>query len=145
MVTIASAGNAAFNGTWTVSSIRINGAEATRASQVFFITSGTSTTIAAIAGGTITTTIPGSIDGSVLGTTGGVDRVALSVAEIPNHTHYGSNAGENLTYGSISDFTAGDASYSGTGSDKAASTWTGGNAPHNNVQPTIILNYIIKT
>jgi len=143
-LTITGAGNVAFNGTWTVASIRITGTEATRASQVFTITSSVSQTIAAVAGGTITTTIPGSIDGSVLGATGGADSVALSVSELPNHTHYGPNAGESTIYGSIFDFNAGDASYSGTGTTKSAHTWTGGNAPHNNIQPTIVCNYIIK-
>lgn len=144
-LTITGAGNVAFNGTWTVAGIRLNGSEATRASQVFTITSGVSQTIASVLGGTITTTIPGSVDGSTLGAAGGADSVALSVAELPNHNHYGSNAGESTAYGSLQDFNAGDASYSGTGSDKSSTTWTGGNAPHNNVQPTVVVNYIIKT
>lgn len=144
VVTITGAGNAAFNGTWTIASIRINSLDATRASQVFFITAAASATITAVAGGTITTTIPGSVDGSVLGAAGGADAVALSVAELPNHTHYGSNAGESQGYGVMFDYSASDASYSGSGTDKSANSWTGGNAPHNNIQPTIVCNYIIK-
>jgi len=41
--------------------------------------------------------------------------------------------------------TSGGSSAANTGSQTATNQDTGGNQPHNNVQPTFILNYIIKT
>jgi len=63
----------------------------------------------------------------------------LTEAEMPSHTH-------TATFQAVSGG-AGFPGFDGSG-DKyvsANTTATGGNQPHNNVQPTIILNYIIKT
>lgn len=78
----------------------------------------------------------GGVDGDVLGATGGVEAHTLTVPEIPSHSHTISTAGNlSLTSGVA-------AANSGVNSPTTGST--GGGGAHNNVQPTIILNYIIK-
>lgn len=81
----------------------------------------------------------GGLNGDTLGATGGAETHTLTTAEMPAHTHtlttdvqaLGSGAGNR-------EFIRND----GSTSENTAST--GGSDPHNNVQPTIILNYIIK-
>lgn len=63
---------------------------------------------------------------------------SLSVAEMPAHTHTTPRGGANIPRGDSSF----EASSGGVG---ATTSSTGGGGAHNNVQPTIILNYIIKT
>lgn len=80
----------------------------------------------------------GGLDGDVLGATGGAETHTLTTAELPAHTHSvpsGANAGSNYALGGSG------------GSQTAAQTTgsTGNGDAHNNIQPTIILNYIIKT
>jgi len=99
-----------------------------------------------------------SIDGTALGEVGGDDVHALTTAEMPSHSHQSFNSGSGSTpatplnsssapyqysVGGFNDFayymhnSGGDATVG-----KTSSTGSGG--AHNNVQPTIILNYIIK-
>jgi microcystin-dependent protein len=140
VITIAGAGNTAFNGTWTVSSVLRSGTEVNRASQVFYFTRAVSVSIAAVAGGTITTPLTGAVDGSVLGATGGSASHVLTTGEMPAHNHgftYSRNSPSGGS-GDTADFNH------GPGASYFSST-TGGNGPHNIVQPTIITNYIIKT
>lgn len=78
-----------------------------------------------------------------IGKTGGEKTHTLTVDEIPSHTHniYGALTGENK-------------SITNTGNDwgvgttrewnQSANTNTGGGQPHNNLQPYIVVNYIIK-
>ena len=68
---------------------------------------------------------------------GGAETHTLTVAQLAAHTH-GSFTQVNAVAGNTADGTGGPSANLNTSS-------TGGGAAHNNVQPTIILNYIIKT
>lgn len=75
------------------------------------------------------------IVGTTLGAAGGQESVTLSISQIPAHTHsyawyQGSGGGGKTDGGGLTSGTTGSA---------------GGGQAHTNVQPTIILNYIIKT
>jgi microcystin-dependent protein len=79
----------------------------------------------------------GGVDGDTLGDTGGAETHTLTTAQMPSHTH--------STTGSSN---GGAGYYLLDGADNGAPQNTGsagGDGAHNNVQPTIILNYIIKT
>ena len=80
----------------------------------------------------------GGIDGDVLGGTGGAETHTLTTAQIPSHSHImdiSSTTGANNQVVAIG----------GTYAQGLTTSATGGGGAHNNVQPTIILNYIIKT
>ena len=79
-----------------------------------------------------------SIDGTALGEVGGDDVHTLLEAEMPSHSH---------TYNDNEDASEQAQGGSGarTGNRTVNTSATGGDQAHNNVQPTIILNYIIKT
>lgn len=79
----------------------------------------------------------GGLDGDVLGATGGAETHTLTTAQMPAHTHTSFGAS-----GSGSFNASGSPGNSGTSSNTGSA---GGGGAHNNVQPTIILNYIIKT
>jgi len=85
----------------------------------------------------LTGTLTGGINGDNLGATGGEEGHQLTTAELPAHNHPVPPA---VTVQSGSGSTAMDnvGSTSTTGD-------TGGGASHNNVQPTAIVNKIIKT
>ena len=99
------------------------------------------------------TGLSGGVNGDVLGGTGGLETHTLTVAQIPLHGHpaYISTSGTdpNSTGGfalnseSVSTYSAYTGSLSATPGQQIGGT--GGGDSHNNVQPTIILNYIIKT
>jgi len=80
----------------------------------------------------------GGVDGDVLGDTGGDETHQLTETELAAHTHTTPGAqGDNSTVR----FEGGGASTT----FNVSTSSTGGDTAHNNVQPTIILNYIIKT
>ena len=85
----------------------------------------------------LTSAAAGGIDGSALGNTGGSQTHQLSVGELASHSHE-VNLNGNAAEG-------GGGMGGGGGSNTVTTSVAGGNAPHNNVQPTFILNYIIKT
>lgn len=80
----------------------------------------------------------GGIDGDVLGGTGGLETHVLTTAQLAAHAH--ANLGGTVGGGS-GDFVVGATSNGALG---AINKSTGSDAAHNNVQPTIILNKIIK-
>ncbi|WP_157384513.1 tail fiber protein [Nitratireductor soli] len=112
------------------------------------------------------------VDGDVLGAAGGAETQALSVAQLPVHNHGGASGADGahahtLSFIGLSGETelplssggesfgstirTGGTPRSGTLSVDATSTHThsiasqGSGQAHNNVQPTLIVNYIIKT
>jgi microcystin-dependent protein len=112
------------------------------------------------------TGVTGSVNGDTLGGTGGAETHALSGAETGPHTHgAGSYAvGTSITNGAnvVHGASVEDVSSSGDGAEgingatvsslslasgavSGTSASGGSGSAHNNVQPTIILNYIIKT
>lgn len=90
------------------------------------------------------TTAASQIDGTSLGYTGGSQSVALTLSNLPDHTH---NVGfttltrANGTGASYGDITQG----SSTTGNVVDTVGAGLGLAHQNMQPTMILNYIIKT
>ena len=87
----------------------------------------------------------------VLGEQAGEDAVTLLQSEIPGHTHTAlANSGVGDQYGPTGNFFAGDAGgnnlYAATANAQMAPGTiapAGGSQPHNNLQPYLVLNYII--
>jgi len=87
----------------------------------------------------------GGVNGDTLGASGGAETHTLTTAELASHTH---GAGSFGVAGSTSGSSSGVARTNGTtqtASVTGTSGATGSGGAHNNVQPTLILNYIIKT
>lgn len=90
----------------------------------------------------------GGLNGDTLGATGGTETHTLSTLEIPAHDHdITTTFKNNNTNGVAGNFPTGTNQNppNTTASNTEAVQNTGGDQAHNNVQPTIILNYIIKT
>jgi len=99
----------------------------------------------------------GGVDGDTLGGTGGEEGQTLTTSQLASHNHFGANYGGTGT----AYLNAADQKIMTNGNDGGASSYhffrttdtpnsattsdSGGGTAHNNVQPTIILNYIIKT
>jgi len=104
------------------------------------------------------TGLSGGVDGDVLGAAGGAETHALTEAQLAAHRHFvaaavstsvGSPTLSNTQQVAQTNNTGGNGTYNlhGTSTDATVgrSSSTGNGDAHNNVQPTIILNYIIKT
>lgn len=97
-------------------------------------------------GGAAASRLTSPVTGSALGAAGGTQSHTLSTTEMPSHSH-------NDNYGSSDAAVGGGSGLAGVSSsgdpliyELTGTTFaTGGNGAHNNVQPTIVLNYIIKT
>lgn len=81
-----------------------------------------------------------SPDGNTLSATGGTQTHTLITAEMPSHTHALSDAYPGVNTGGSWQQNGG--AYGGSISSIGS---TGGGGAHLNVQPTLVLNYIIKT
>ena len=82
----------------------------------------------------------GGLDGDTLGDTGGSETHTLASSEIPAHTHTVNMVNPDTTGTSVASSNGGISAGTATSNQNA-----GGGGAHNNVQPTIILNYIIAT
>jgi len=81
----------------------------------------------------------GGVDGDVLGDTGGSETHTLTEAQLAAHAHE-----QNVFVSTTITGSGGSVSFSGpTGSGQDTGS-AGSDAAHNNVQPTIILNYIVR-
>lgn len=85
------------------------------------------------------TGLSGGVNGDTLGASGGAESHTLTEGQMPAHTH-------NYTAGGSVKLEGGGASFSPLlNSGTSTTTSAGSGEAHNNVQPTFVLNKIIKT
>ena len=86
------------------------------------------------------TTGGAGVDGATLGASGGAETHTLTVAQMPAHSH------TTTALSSRNTSAGGSETVANSSSNTTISTNSqGGGTAHNNTQPTIVLNYIIKT
>tara|TARA_R110000868_G_scaffold70726_1_gene207589 strand:+ start:751 stop:1776 length:1026 start_codon:yes stop_codon:yes gene_type:complete len=103
------------------------------------------------------TGLSGGVNGDTLGGTGGTETHTLLTAETPAHSHFiaspggvdpGALSSSNYVDYNMTSWATSNNDYvlygTTAASDRGLTSSTGGGGAHNNVQPTIILNYIIK-
>lgn len=90
-----------------------------------------------IAAGRLTAASAAGLDGMLLGAGGGVEQHQLTVAEMPSHRH--AVRGEAAADGPNNNYV-----FRGVGPADGVTEYAGGDQPHTNLQPTLVLNSIIK-
>lgn len=101
------------------------------------------------------TTAGSGINGLLIGAAGGTQNVTLNQNQIPSHRHLmvnmvddGSDPIQDNEYVSYQKTTGEDSDYQIVGNNsqptRGLTSAVGGGQAHNNVQPTLIVNYIIK-
>ena len=94
------------------------------------------------------TTAGGGVDGDTLGATGGDETHELVEGELPAHAHNLTISSRVFNTGGASDddrLSRGNTAGSSVTTNVGNTANTGSGNVHANVQPTIVLNYIIKT
>lgn len=87
------------------------------------------------------TGLPEGVDGDVLGAAGGLESNTLTIAQMPAHDHTGSDVASKFSGASPVGANLGaSAVYIQNGTIASQ----GGGGAHNNVQPTLICNYVIR-
>lgn len=98
------------------------------------------------------TATSGSLDGDVVGATGGAEQHTLVSAEVPAHTHgvtdpghfHTINTGSGAAFGQPGGAVPRFPHVTGSSTTGISIQSTGGGGAHNNIQPTIAIPYIIK-
>ena len=83
----------------------------------------------------------GGLNGDVLGASGGTETHTIALSEMPNSFYWNSNVFDGDDR--VDNYA--NANFTARISDLVTYTTQGGGSAHNNVQPTFVLNYIIKT
>ena len=85
----------------------------------------------------------GGLDGDGLGNAGGTETHTLALTEMPDSRYYNANSTSNAKQDYVDNHAG--SNFTARVSDIVNNTTQGGGGAHNNVQPTFILTYIIKT